>query len=70
MLRITKETDYGVMLLARLAAEPRGVVWKAREVSEQLGLPLPMVSKILRNLARGYILVSHRGASGGYSLER
>ena len=70
MLRITKETDYGVMLLARLAAEPRGAVWNAREVSEQVGLPLPMVSKILRNLARGKILASHRGASGGYSLDR
>ena len=58
------------MLLARLAVEPEGAVWNAREASATLGLPLPMVSKILRNLARGKILASHRGASGGYSLER
>jgi Rrf2 family protein len=29
-----------------------------------------MVSKILRSLARGKILDSHRGVSGGYSLNR
>ena len=34
------------------------------------GLPLPMVSKILRTLAREGLVTSHRGAAGGYSLER
>ena len=34
------------------------------------GLPLPMVSKILKALARAGILLSHRGAKGGYSLAR
>ena len=70
MLRITKESDYAIMLLASMADRPRGAIHTAREAAAQTGLPLPMVSKILRGLAREKVLVSHRGVSGGYSLER
>ena len=40
------------------------------EVAAEAGLPLPVVSKILKALAREGLLVSHRGAKGGYSLAR
>jgi FeS assembly SUF system regulator len=70
MLRITKQTDYGIMLLAYLASLPRGRVLSARDAAEWTGLSLPMVSKILKSLARGSIVESHRGVGGGYSLSR
>jgi FeS assembly SUF system regulator len=70
MIRITKEADYAIMLLARLAERPHGEVHAAREIASWSGLTLPMVSKILRTLAQGRILRSHRGVSGGYSLGR
>jgi len=70
MLRITKEADYGIMLLVYMAGRARGEIHTAREAAEWSGLPLPMVSKILRSLAREKILDSHRGVSGGYSLTR
>jgi FeS assembly SUF system regulator len=70
MLRITKEADYGIMLMVYMAGRPRGEIHTAREAAQWSGLPLPMVSKILRSLARGKILESHRGVSGGYSLDR
>jgi FeS assembly SUF system regulator len=70
MLRITKEADYGIMLLVYMAGQTRGEIHTAREAAEWSGLPLPMVSKILRSLARGKILDSHRGVTGGYSLNR
>ena len=70
MIRITKEADYAIMLLGSLAERPAGEVHTARQVAGWSFLPLPMVSKILRGLARGGILESHRGVSGGYSLER
>ena len=70
MLRITKEADYGIMLLAHFAAHPVGTIHNARETAARIGLPFPMASKILRSLARGRVLSSHRGASGGYSLQR
>ena len=70
MLRITKQTDYGIMLLAYMARLPHGHVLSARDAAEWSGLSLPMVSKILKSLARQDVVVSHRGAGGGYALAR
>ena len=69
MLRITKQTDYGIVLLSRMAAEPARL-FNAPELAAELGLPLPTVSKILKLLARDRVLASHRGVKGGYSLSR
>jgi FeS assembly SUF system regulator len=70
VLRITKEADYAIMLLAFLAERPAGEIHTARQAADWSGLPLPMVSKILRTLAREGVLTSHRGVTGGYSLDR
>jgi len=69
MLRITKQTDYGIVLLSRMAAEPDRL-FNAPELSAEAQLPLPTVSKILKLLARDGVLASHRGVHGGYSLAR
>ena len=69
MIRLTKEADYGIMLLGHIAAHPVGMVHTARELSGLSGLPLPMVSKILGSLARAAIVTGHRGVGGGYSLD-
>jgi FeS assembly SUF system regulator len=69
MLRITKQTDYGIVLLSRMAAEP-GRQLNAPELAAEAQLPLPTVSKILKLLARDGLLTSHRGVKGGYSLSR
>ena len=70
MLRITKQTDYGIMLLAHLADLPPDSVVSARDAASWAGLSLPMVSKILKSLARSGILESQRGVAGGYRLVR
>lgn len=70
MLRITRQTDYGIVLLTRFAVAPLGTVKNAPDLAVEGGLPAPMVSKILKLLARAGILASHRGAAGGYSLAR
>lgn len=69
MLRITKQTDYGIVLLTQLALEPARL-WAAPDLAAEVHLPLPIVSKILKMLARAGVLVSHRGAKGGYQLAR
>jgi FeS assembly SUF system regulator len=70
MLRITKLTDYGIVLLVQLAnGENRGSQ-NARSMAEATSLPLPVVSKILKSLAQGGLLTSQRGAKGGYTLSR
>lgn len=69
MIRITKQTDYGVVLLTQLVVggEER---YNASDLAADTRLPLPMVSKILKLLARAGLLSSQRGAHGGYSLAR
>lgn len=69
MIRITKQTDYGIVLLTHLAGMPDRQV-NAPELAGETRLPLPMVSKILKLLVREGILASHRGVKGGYSLAR
>jgi len=70
MLRLSKLTDYGLVLAAELAREPAGATRTARELAEHVKLPFPVVGKVLKHLAREGILISHRGAKGGYGLAR
>lgn len=69
MIRINRETDYGIGILSLMAraGEDR---FNAARIAEERGLPQPVVSKILKQLARGGLLVSYRGAKGGYGLAR
>lgn len=69
MIRLSKLTDYGILLMtlvARDSERPRA----ARDLAEEANLPLPTVSKILKILLAQELLVSHRGVKGGYNLAR
>jgi len=74
MLRITRQSDYGIVLMtlfsrSETAAED-GAILSARDMSQETNLPLPTVSKILKALTRSGLLNSTRGVKGGYSLTR
>jgi FeS assembly SUF system regulator len=69
MLRMSKMTDYGIVLMTRLAMDPDSQ-HAAADLAAQVGMPLPTVSKILKQLTRAQLLVSSRGAQGGYNLAR
>lgn len=69
MLRISKLTDYGTVVLAHLAGNT-GVVCSAADVSNATGIAPPTVSKLLKSLARANLVSSTRGANGGYCLSR
>jgi len=69
MLRMTKQADYGIVLLTRMSGQPERI-FSTSELADETGLPSPTVSKVLKLLARGRLLNSHRGAKGGYSLSR
>lgn len=73
MFRLSKGTDYGIRILAHLAhlaRDEEGTTHNAREMAEDLSLPIPMVSKVMKSLVRAGVLESHRGAKGGFSLSR
>jgi FeS assembly SUF system regulator len=69
VLRITKTTDYGIILLTELAQSPVHV-FSAVDLAAEATIPAPMASKILKHLTREGILESRRGAHGGYVLAR
>ena len=70
MIRISKETDYGIILLAQFVLTGTQLRRSAREVALATQLPLPMVSKILKILTQKGLLSSQRGPKGGYRLIR
>lgn len=71
MVRLSKLADYGLVLMACLARsrdkEPQRT---ARELSEQSKLPLPTVTRLLKQLSQSGLLVSQRGNQGGYALAK
>jgi FeS assembly SUF system regulator len=70
MLRITRQADYGIVLLTTFARLPRGETVTASELARRTRLPAPTVTKVLKLLAREGLLTSHRGVQGGYQLAR
>ena len=68
MLRISKMTDYAVVLATHLAAVEGPHA--ARDLAVQTQIPEPTASKVLKKLARAGVVVSQRGAKGGYTLAR
>jgi FeS assembly SUF system regulator len=69
VLRISKLTDYGTVVLAHLAANP-ATVCSAADVASATHIAPPTVSKLLKSLARAGLVDSTRGANGGYRLSR
>ncbi len=69
MLRISKLTDYGTVVLAELAGTPDDVC-SAADVAQATGIGLPTVSKLLKRLAQADLVLSTRGVNGGYRLAR
>jgi FeS assembly SUF system regulator len=69
MLRMSKLTDYGTMVLAQLAVGDAPLS-TAAEVADATRLGQPTVSKLLKALVRAGLVVSTRGVQGGYALAR
>ncbi|MGE5320937.1 MAG: SUF system Fe-S cluster assembly regulator [Hyphomicrobiaceae bacterium] len=67
MLRIAKLTDYATVLMVHLARQPNRC-FSAAQLAEELRLPPPTVAKLMKRLLRARLLLSVRGAAGGYSL--
>ena len=78
MLRLSKLTDYAVVVLIRLS-EGEGVsrragcdepVQTSPGIAAATGVPEPTVAKVLKALAGANLVASQRGARGGYRLAR
>ena len=68
MLRLSKLTDYAVVVLVRLSQS--GSVQTSPGIAAGIGIPEPTVAKVLKALAGSGLVASQRGARGGYRLLR
>lgn len=69
MLKLSKLTDYGTLVMTVLAARPEALRSTA-ELAARTHLGAATVAKLLKRLAQGKLVESIRGAHGGYRLAR
>ncbi|MCW5589248.1 MAG: SUF system Fe-S cluster assembly regulator [Legionellales bacterium] len=67
MLKVGKLTDYATVILTVMARAPE-IAFSANDLAQKTHISLPTVSKILKQLTRAQLLLSERGAKGGYRL--
>lgn len=70
MVRLSKLTDYGMVLMTCFARSQPRSLRTARDLAAESRLPLPTVSKLLRELLQSGLLISQRGIQGGYRLAK
>jgi Rrf2 family protein len=68
MTFFSRKTDYALLILHALAGHSKGM--SAREIASLYGIGRPFVANILKLLCSSGMIVSHRGANGGYALAR
>ena len=67
LMKLSKLTDYAVVLLSFLSQEGRGAQ-SAKALAQDTGIPAPTVAKLMKQLAKAELVSSTRGISGGYVL--
>ena len=68
MLRLSRLTDYAVVALVRLGCAEGAKT--SPGIAAAIGIPEPTVAKVLKALTNSGLVVSTRGAHGGYRLSR
>ena len=68
MLKLSKKTDYAIVLLSHLGEVDSPV--SAQEIAGLYDLPQPMVANILKQLCVAGLVQSMRGLHGGYVLAK
>lgn len=67
MIRLSRMTDYGVVVMTYMAWHGKETL-SAHQVATATGLPEATAGKLLKLFARAGLLKSRRGAHGGYAL--
>jgi len=68
-MQVSARVDYGTRALAELASRPDQLV-TSEELAELQGIPVKFLEGILTQLRRAGLVMSKRGAEGGYRLAR
>lgn len=68
MLRISKLTDYAILVMVELTRDDE--LLSAHALAERIHVEVPTASKVLKLLAGADLLDSYRGPNGGYRVRR
>jgi Rrf2 family protein len=69
-MHLTRAADYAVRVMIHLAELPEGALINSDALARTAEVPPHFLGKVLQALARAQLVVSHRGASGGFRLGR
>jgi FeS assembly SUF system regulator len=69
VLRLSKMTDYGVLLMSELAKDAC-LIQRAPDLAQATHIPQPTVRKVMTALIQADLVESSRGINGGYKLQR
>ncbi len=67
-LQISRKIEYGLRAMLFLASVPRTAKVPFREIARRMDVPEEFLAKILKKLVAERLVVSTRGAHGGYGL--
>ncbi len=69
-MRLPRTPEYALRAMAYLATLPVGEAVPSQRLSEETGIPVSYLSKILRKLVVAELLTSQKGHGGGFVLAR
>jgi Rrf2 family protein len=70
LMNVGRRVDYAVRALSYLAGQPAGKVMSRSDIEQSQGIPSFYLSKIMKDLVTGGLVVSHVGSKGGFTLAK
>jgi Rrf2 family protein len=67
-MQLTRAADYAVRVMIHMAGLPPGTRTSRTELANAAQCPEQFLSKVLQDLTRAGLVVSHRGNTGGFEL--
>jgi len=67
-MQLTRAADYAVRVMIHMAGLAPGTRTSRTELAAAAGCPEQFLSKVLQDLTRAGLVVSHRGNTGGFEL--
>lgn len=67
-MQLTRAADYAVRVMTHMAGLPPGSRTSRTELANAADCPEQFLSKVLQDLTRAGLVISHRGNTGGFEL--
>ena len=67
-MKLSTKTQYGIRAMLELALNDSGKPLSIKQIAERQGVPEPYLEQLMGQLKKSGMVVSTRGAQGGYAL--